>query len=139
MKMETKKHLDASGKGEISYDYKYDILTFKIRDREYQKSVEFQNFVADIDSEDFVTGIRIFDASKVFGIDKYVLQSIVHSEFRATVENNVITIIFKFSAKIRNKILPLISTEENFTQQITTPIGEKLRLHDSSVECPMVA
>ena len=137
MNMENKRHLDARGRGEIIYDYNYDILTFKIKDTKYKKSIEFQNFVADIDSEDFVTGVRIFDASKVFGMDKYVLQSIVHCEFKSSIENNVITIIFKFSAKIRNKILPLISTEENFTQQITTPIGEKLHLQDSSVECPM--
>jgi hypothetical protein len=137
--MKNKRHLDARGKGEILYDYKYDILTFKIKGREYKKSIEFQNFVADIDSENFVTGVRIFDASRIFGIDKYILKNIIHCEFQASIENNVITIIFKFVGKRRNKIIPLITKEENFTQRITTPIGEKLHLQDSSVECPMEA
>ena len=59
------RHLNAIGKGQLLYDSKHDILTFKIKDRDYKMSVEFQNFTIDIDTENFVTGIRIFDASKV--------------------------------------------------------------------------
>src|SRR3989338_1676025 len=39
------KHLDGTGKGEFLYDYNNDILMFKIKDRDYKNSVEFQNFV----------------------------------------------------------------------------------------------
>jgi len=137
--MKPQRHLNATGKGESLYDYKYDIFTFKIKDRKYKKSIEFQNFVADIDSEDFITGIRIFDASKVFGIDKFILKNIIQCEFKANIENKVITIVLKFVAKIRNRIMPLLSAEENFTQQITTPISEKIHLRDSFVECPVAA
>ena len=59
--MNKERHLNAPGKGEFLYDYKHDILTFKIRDRDYKMSVELQNFAIDIDTENFVTGIRIFD------------------------------------------------------------------------------
>ena len=45
--MIAQKHL--TGKGEFLYDYKYDILTFKMRNRNYKHSFEFQNFVADVD------------------------------------------------------------------------------------------
>ena len=106
------KHLH--GKGEFLYDFKHDILMFKIKDREYKKSVELQNFVADIDEEGFVTGAQIFDASKVFGIDKIILKSIVSMGFKSHIENNVITITIKFTSKVRNKQIP----RENFTQQI---------------------
>ena len=58
------------------YDYKEDILLFRITGRNYSKSVELQNLVADIDEEGFVTGIRIFDASKVFGVDKNSLKNL---------------------------------------------------------------
>ncbi|MBW2969424.1 DUF2283 domain-containing protein, partial [Candidatus Woesearchaeota archaeon] len=67
------------------YDYKYDILTFKMKNRNYKKSIEFQNFVIDIDNKNFVTGIRIFDASKVFNTDKYVLKNIIKGDFKANI------------------------------------------------------
>ena len=31
------------GKGEVDYDYTNDILFFKIKDREYDRSLEFEN------------------------------------------------------------------------------------------------
>ena len=34
------KHLDGTGKGEFLYDFKNDILMFKIKDRYYKNSVE---------------------------------------------------------------------------------------------------
>lgn len=112
------KHLDGRGKGEVSYDYKYDILIFKTKNRNYKQSFEFQNFVMDVDEENFITGIRIFDASKVFGFEKHALRDIVYWEFTANIENNVITVKFKFSCKMRNKLL-VFPVRDNFTQQIT--------------------
>ena len=128
------KHLDGTGKLEVLYDYKYDILTFRIKDRDYSLSIEFQNFVADIDNEGFVTGVRIFDASKVFGMDKYILKDMVYSEFKARIENNAITLTIKFVGKIRNKIIPLLVEKQNFMQQITTPPVQKHKLNNSYVE-----
>lgn len=136
--MTKNKHLDATGKGESLYDFQNDILMFKIRDRDYKMSIELQNFVADIDEEGFVTGVRIFDASKVLGIDKYVLKSIVQVEFKARIEKNIITITLQFVSKIRNKIFSLLGHEEKIKQQITTPLGSH-HLNDSLVECPLAA
>ena len=131
------KHLDGKGKGSFSYDYKYDILMFKIKGRKYKTSFEFQNFVADIDEEGFITGVRIFDASKVFKIDKYVLKNITEWEFNTRTENNIITITFRFSSKIRNKLIPLLSAKENFTQQLSREAPSPI--NDASVECAAVA
>ena len=75
--MSEERHLDARGKGELSYDYVHDVLIFKIKDRDYKMSVEFQNFAIDIDSEDFVTGIRIFDVSKVPGLKRIVFKNLI--------------------------------------------------------------
>ena len=55
----TKRHLDAKGKGEYDYDYRNDILLFKIKDRNYLKSLEFENLVIDFDDKGFITGLRI--------------------------------------------------------------------------------
>jgi len=126
------KHLE--GAGELLYDFKNDLLMFKIKDRDYKLSVEFQNFTVDIDEEDFVTGIRIFDASKVIGVDKFYLKSIIRTEFKAQIENNVVTIGIKFVSKVRNKLLSLLGQKEHFKQQITTSLGEHI-IGDSVAEC----
>jgi hypothetical protein len=124
--MTEQKHLNAPGKGAFSYDFANDPLIFKTKGRYYKKSVEPHNFVADIDEERFVTGVRVFDASKVFGIDKLALKNITYMEFKSQVENNIITITCKFVCKIRNKSIP-----ENFTQQFTQTAPTALA--DSSV------
>jgi len=124
------KRLDGTGKSEFVYDFRNDILMFKVREREYKTSVELQNFVADIDIEGFVTGIRIFDASKVFGVDKYTLKHIGKWGFKTSVESGMITIRLTFIGEVRNKEVPI----ENFTQQLTTSLNG-YQLQDSSVEC----
>ncbi len=121
------KHLDGTGKGEFVYDTEHDILMFKIRDRDYKMSTEFQNFVVDIDDESFVTGIRIFDASKVFDTDKEILKNISSWKFKSSVENNTLTITFKFVSKAPEP-------SENFTQQMIAPLNG-YHLVDSLVEC----
>ena len=77
-----------------------------------------------------MTGIRVFDASRVFGIDKYTLKHIVKWGFKTSVESGMITVRLTFVGQVRNKEVPV----ENFTQQLTTSLnGHKLT--DSSVEC----
>lgn len=99
------KHLDGRGKGEVDYDYKNDILFFKTKGREYKKSIDFGNLVLDIDKEDFITGIQIFDASKMFKMAKEVLRNIKQWEFNAKTEENTIIIQLAFKALQRNKIM----------------------------------
>src|SRR3989344_5139199 len=118
-------------KGECLYDYKYDILTYRCKERNYQYSIEFQNFVIDIDEENFVTGIRVFDASKVFNVEKELLRHIVNGEFKAIMEKNVITITIKFLGIKRNRVIPLFTRTENYTQQITTPVSSKHKIENA--------
>ena len=51
----------------VNYDYDNDILFFKVKDREYDHSVELEDLVLDVDSEGNVSGIQIFGASKMLG------------------------------------------------------------------------
>jgi hypothetical protein len=125
-------HLE--GEGEFLYDYKQDILTFKMQKRDYKKSVELQNFVIDIDTKGFVTGLRVFDASVVFGVDRYVLNNIVQGKFKARIEDNVLTLTISIVGRKRNKIMNLLGEKERFSQQLTNPLGSS-RLADSVVEC----
>ena len=109
------KHLDARGLGEYHYDYDNDIAIFKVKEREYLKSIDFDNFVVDIDTEGFVVGMRIFDASKILKIDKYGLKNMKQWEFNSKIEDNVISLQLRFSYIMRNK--EIITQGEDFIRE----------------------
>jgi len=111
------KRLDARGKGEVVYDMKYDILVFKVRDRNYHTSHEFRDFVIDMDDEGFPAGLRVLDASKVFGVPKYALARVAHYEYDAAIDNKGVVVRLRFVCTIRNK-----PVEERITQQFTAPL-----------------
>lgn len=115
MRKMKQKLLDAKGKGEYTYDFKNDLLLFKIKDRNYKTSLDFGNLIVDIDEEGFITGLRVFDASQLFGMDKIALNSIQQFEFNAGVEDKVINIQLKFIALLRNK--PLEKVSQNFIRE----------------------
>ncbi len=124
-------HLDARGKGEVDYDYKEDTLFFKIKNREYKKSLDYGNFVLDIDKEGFITGIQLFDASKLFKIDKNALLKVKRWEFNTKVENKIITVQLTFEAVKRNKVI--VEKGHNLERQTTA------RLQDSETMCTIQA
>ncbi|MEA3329221.1 MAG: DUF2283 domain-containing protein [Nanoarchaeota archaeon] len=107
------KHLEAEG--EMDYDYVNDIIFFKVKDREYDFSIEFQNMVIDIDKERFIVGIQLFEASKFLGIPKINLREIPGWQFKAKVENGVIELRLNYELKVRNRIYeknPIIIQED---------------------------
>jgi len=95
------RHLE--GKGEMDYDYVNDILFFKVSEREYAFSVEFQNMVIDIDEENFIVGIQIFEASKFLRMSKVNLREIPRWKFNAKLDNNTIEIRLDYQLKVRNR------------------------------------
>ena len=100
--------------GEMDYDYVNDILLFKVKDREYDFSMEFQNMVIDVDKEQFIVGIQIFDASAFLGIPKINLREIPEWKFKAKVNKGIIELRLFYQLKIRNKIIektPIIIQE----------------------------
>lgn len=122
------RHLEAKGKGEYTYDYMNDLLLFKIKDRDYSKSLDFDNLIVDIDKEGFITGLRIFDASKVFNIQKLALKDIKSWRFDARIEDKKVTIRLEFIPVLRNK--PLIKQGQNLVREA---IGSEV--NDSKVVC----
>jgi uncharacterized protein YuzE len=100
--------------GEMDYDYVNDILFFKVKNREYNFSIELQNMVIDIDKEKFVVGIQIFEASKFLMMSKLNLREIPKWQFKAKIEDNIIELRLNYQLKIRNKIFeksPIIVQE----------------------------
>ena len=123
-----KRHLEAKGQGQYSYDFNNDILLFKTKDRDYAKSLEFENMVIDVDTEGFITGLRLFDASKVFNMDKVVLNNVKGFELNSRVENKVITIQLRFTAEMRNK--QIIKQGQDFVREAL-----KSNINDSEFVC----
>ena len=105
------------GKGEVDYDYEYDILFFKLKNRKYSNSIELlDNIVVDVDKEGFLVGIQMFDASEYLHIDKKSLLKIPNWQFTINVHENIIEIRLVFQVKIRNKIIeknPIIAQQIN--------------------------
>lgn len=106
------KHLEAEG--EMDYDYVNDILFFKLKDREYDFSLEFHSMVIDVDKEKFITGIQIFNASEFLDISKHNLRTIPKWQFKSKINQGVIEIRLFYQIMIRNKIIdktPIIIQE----------------------------
>ncbi len=104
------------GKGIFDYDYINDILFFKTKNREYARSVEFGNMVFDIDPENFIINIQIFEASKFLGIKKVYLRKVPKWRFNAIVHDGIVEIRLFFQVLIRNKIIeknPIIQQPTN--------------------------
>ncbi len=120
--------LDADGNGEVDYDEENDILFFKIKNREYAKSIELNDLVLDVDAEGFVTGLQIFDASKLFHLDPESLQDVQRWEFHIKVENKVVSVQLTFDLQKDNKI---IERGQNLVRE------SALLEHNSEVLCAM--
>ena len=120
--------LDAKGQGQYDYDYTNDILLFKVKKRDYLKSIDFGNFIVDFDKEMYITGMRIFDASKIFRLSKYTLSKLNGFEFNAKFEDNEITVQLRFEVVQRNK--PVIKQGQDFSREVLNS-----NINESEVLC----
>lgn len=91
--------------GEMDYDYVNDILLFKVKDRTYDYSIEFKNILVDIDDEQFIVGIQIFDASQFLRMGKESLRKIANWQFKAKLEDNEFRIDLHYEVVVRNQTI----------------------------------
>ncbi|MBI4117030.1 DUF2283 domain-containing protein [Candidatus Pacearchaeota archaeon] len=106
------RHLEAEG--EMNYDFINDIIFFKVKNREYDFSIEFQNMVIDVDEEKFIVGIQLFEASKFLRMSKVNLREIPRWQFKARIDKGIIELRLDYQLKVRNKIFeknPIIVQE----------------------------
>ena len=116
-------------KGIVDYDFDNDILFFKVKNREYDHSVELEDIVFDLDTEGYVSGIQIFGASKMFFVDKKSLKSIDNWEFKVKIKANILSVNLLFSTSKDNKI---IERGQNLVREAS------LDLVDSEVVCAAI-
>lgn len=124
------KYLDAKGQGEMDYDYTHDILFFKVKERDYDHSVELEDVVLDVDKEGYITGVQIFGASVMFNVDKETLRNIRKWEFKVRTEGKVIFVQLTFEMLKRNQV---VERGQNLVRETSSP------LIDSEVMCQMAA
>ncbi len=124
------KHLDAKGKGEMDYDYSNDILFFKVKNREYDHSLELGDVVLDVDKEEYITGIQIFGASIIFNVDKDTLRNVKKWEFKVRTEGKIISIQLMFEMVRRNQV---VERGQNLVRESVS------LLTDSEVRCDVSA
>ncbi len=91
--------------GEAYYDFENDILFFKAKDREYSRSLEFNPFVIDIDTENNLVGVQVFDASKLFMLPKSVLMHVKDWQFKIRIEGNELRMDLIFKVEMRGKTI----------------------------------
>ena len=113
----------ATQNGTHVYDKPHDILIFKIADRDYQESLDFDDFVIDMDTDGHLTGIRIFDATRVLQLPSYTLQKIRRFMFTAEADGGVITIRLKFTASIRGG-RGTVQHSHNFVREAPHPVDD---------------
>jgi uncharacterized protein YuzE len=94
-----------NGLGEWDYDYSNDILFFKVKERAYSYSIELKNLVMDIDEENFVVGLQIFDASRFFNLPKEVIREIKNWKLEVNIEENIAEVRLIFESLYRNKLI----------------------------------
>ena len=100
--------------GEMDYDFINDVIFFKIKNREYDFSIEFQNMAIDVDEEKFIVGIQLFEASKFLRMSKVNLREIPIWQFKARIDKGIIELRLDYQLKVRNKIFeknPIIIQE----------------------------
>lgn len=89
--------------GEFDYDFKNDILLFKVKEREYSHSIELNRLIIDFDEEDFIVAIQVIGASDVFNLSKDQLKGIKGFQMKCGIEGGVIQISIGFNMMLRNK------------------------------------
>ncbi len=108
------------GRGKYSYDLESDLLIFKIEDIPYIKSLEYENLLIDLGPRGTLSGIRIFDASTIFGVLKQSLVDVKNFELTVKITADGISVIIKFSVKRYHK-----TCEQTFiTQELARGMQE---------------
>ena len=90
------------GKGKYTYDNENDIVMFKIKNKEYSHSNEYEEIIVDLDKNRLVSGIRIFDASEILTIKKEYLEECKEIRFNIKIKNDIIELDVKIRTIDKN-------------------------------------
>lgn len=110
------------GRGRYTYSFDTDLLIYKIDDIPYQQSLEYENLLIDLGPRGVLSGIRVFDASIVFGVSKQALIDVKNFALIVKITRDSISVIVRFDVKKQSKTK---TCEQSFvTQELTRGIQE---------------
>ena len=102
------------GRGVYTYDFDNDFLIYKIDEVDYYRSIEHEDLVIDFSKKGLLSGIRVFDASVVFGVSKEALKSVSNFKLITKIAKNGISLRITFETKKQSKIK---TYEQSFVTQ----------------------
>ncbi len=73
-----------------TYDSENDLLILKVDSSDYETSLEYDDVIIDRDADGNITGMRIFDASKAFKLNKAELKNIKDFTFTCTTQKKTL-------------------------------------------------
>ena len=89
-------------KAKASYDFEEDIFLARPIERKYESSFQIDNFIFDLDKENKIIGLEMFNASKVFGIPKAFLKNIGSGKLEVVISKQYIIVNIQIKTKVRN-------------------------------------
>ncbi len=89
--------LATSSKGNVSYDYDNDYLVIKTKDRNYDHSIELNDVIVDLDSQDNIVGIRIFYPTKYLKLTKSSIKQIENCFLDISSEGKTLLVRLRFA------------------------------------------
>jgi|SRR3989344_1275440 len=98
----------AEGNAKITYEENEDILSLW-RGKPSKASIEVGDFIIDVDSQSFISGLEILNASENLNLESSVLSRVEKASMSVTYKQNHITIIlsFKIAGRENNVSIPL--------------------------------
>ena len=87
----------------MDYDFRNDSLFLKKRQTEYGESLDFGDFIIDIDKKREVCGIEILNASKYFKLEKFQIKKIRSGFIKIEITQERLILDFSCKYEYRNK------------------------------------
>ncbi|MFC1690935.1 DUF2283 domain-containing protein [Nanoarchaeota archaeon] len=98
----------AKNKAKINYDKEEDIL-FLSKERKVKASIDVGDFIIDVDSGGFITGIEILNASRNLKLSEKQLEGLKKASMVVTYKPNYVYIylVMQFKEKEKDITIPL--------------------------------
>lgn len=106
-------------KGRYRYDPEYDTLTYRL-DGRYARSLELDDVVLDLDPDGAIIGLRVFEASSLFGLDRANLAQVSDFRFSAQRADGVVSIDVSFVPLSNGE--PLLRQRQSIVRDLDTTV-----------------
>lgn len=100
----------------IDYDYENDSLFLFTKGAGYTHSLNLNNIIIDFGAGNYIKGVEILNASKKFGVAKYVLKRPHQIDVELNVSGEKIELKISLTLDIRNRSVPKAITATDMNE-----------------------